>query len=356
MTATMFALPQQLKAQEAYVVKSKDGKTITFRYDKDKAKQKATGTVYEINATHSDKYGTYPAWTGTYENQNKTTTEVVFTKEFKNYQPASTKYWFFCLTEMTQIKGMENLNTSKVTNMSNMFNYCKKLKSIDVSKLNTDNVTDMSGMFLYCSEVSEFNFSNFNTEKVTDMSSMFSYCTGISALDLSNFKTANVKNMSNMFNGSYKLASLDITKFDTRNVTDMSNMFLYCSGLVTLDIANFNTAKVMNMESMFRGCDRITTIICNDKWTCGKSKEMFLGCTNLKGKVGYDRLKVDVAMASPEGYFTKKSATGISTTTASMDATIKAVYSTDGKLQTELQRGLNIVRMSDGTTRKVIKK
>ncbi|WP_051617644.1 BspA family leucine-rich repeat surface protein [Prevotella sp. HUN102] len=285
-------------------MKSKDGKTVTFRYDKDKAKQKAAGTVYEINATHSDKYDTYPTWTGTYEKENTTTTEVVFDKQFKNYQPTSTKYWFFSLTEMTQIKGLENLNTSKVTNMSNMFNYCKKLKSIDVSKLNTDNVTDMSGMFLYCSSVSVFNFSKFNTEKVTDMNSMF----------------------------------------------------LYCAGLVTLDIANFNTAKVMNMESMFRGCDRITTIICNDKWTCGKSKEMFLGCTNLKGKVGYDRLKVDVAMASPEGYFTKKSATGISATTASMDATIKAVYSTDGKLQTELQRGLNIVRMSDGTTRKVIKK
>lgn len=46
--------------------------------------------------------------------------------------------------------------------------------------------------------------------------------------------------------------------------------------------------------------------------------------------------------------------TGIGSAATATDATAVARYSTDGTLLTKPQRGVNIVRMSDGTTRKVI--
>ena len=84
---------------------------------------------------------------------------------------------------------------------------------------------------------------------------------------------------------------------------------------------------------------------------------MFENCTNLQGAVKYDASKVDVSMANPEtGYFTKKESTGVATATLNGDASIQAIYSIDGRRLNELQSGLNIVRMSNGTTQKILRK
>ena len=42
------------------------------------------------------------------------------------------------------------VDTSTVTNMSDMFNSCSSLTALDVSKFNTSNVTNMSNMFYSC--------------------------------------------------------------------------------------------------------------------------------------------------------------------------------------------------------------
>ena len=47
--------------------------------------------------------------------------------------------------------------------------------------------------------------------------------------------------------------------------------------------------------------------------------------------------------------------TGINYNTANKEVTIDAVYDLDGKRSNGTSRGLNIIRMSDGTTRKVMK-
>ena len=46
--------------------------------------------------------------------------------------------------------------------------------------------------------------------------------------------------------------------------------------------------------------------------------------------------------------------TGISEVITSGDATVKAIYTPDGRQLQKMQRGLNIVKMSDGTTKKVV--
>ena len=45
---------------------------------------------------------------------------------------------------------------------------------------------------------------------------------------------------------------------------------------------------------------------------------------------------------------------GVNTLEADANATIVAIYSVDGRFQSELQQGVNIVKMSDGTTRKIV--
>ena len=85
------------------------------------------------------------------------------------------------------------------------------------------------------------NVSNLDTSQVTNMSNMFYACMGLTSLDLSNFDTSQVTNMSDMFGGCMGLTSRDVSKWNTSKVTNMSNMFNYCTSLTSLVLSNFNT-------------------------------------------------------------------------------------------------------------------
>ena len=155
---------------------------------------------------------------------------------------------------------LSNFNTSNVTYMGRMFPWCSSLTSLDLSCFNTSNVMYMMSMFSYCTDLTNLDLSSFNTSKVTDMGSMFSYCTDLTNLDLSSFNTSSVTNMWNMFNGCSSLTSLDLSSFNTSRVTKMNAMFFGCSLLTILDVSNFNTSSVTNMWNMFNGCSSLTNL------------------------------------------------------------------------------------------------
>ena len=211
---------------------------------------------------------------------NGTIVHIVFDKSFSTYTPTSLRSFFKNLRKLETITGLEYLNTEKVTEMNNMFAFCLKLTSLDVT--------------------------NFNTKKVINMERMFADCKALTSLDVTNFNTVNVKNMMRMFTACKALTSLDVTNFNSENVTNMSYMFYNCSKLTSLDVTNFNTEKVTNMSFMFSGCSTLTTIYVNDKFVIDKvtnGSYMFDNCTNLKD---YAPSKKDHNYANYKtGYFTK---------------------------------------------------
>ncbi len=174
-------------------------------------------------------------------------------------------------------------DTSNVTNMSDMFNYCRSITSLDLSNLNTSNVTNMSGMFNYCISLASLDISNFDTSNVTDMSYMFSCCTHLTSLDVNNFNTSKVNTMENMFDSCSSLTSLDISNFDTSNVTDMIFMFSSCESLTSLDISNFDTSNVTNMNCMFFACISLTSLNLSNFNTSKVTSiaQMFYNCAAL---------------------------------------------------------------------------
>ena len=126
---------------------------------------------------------------------------------------------------LTSIVGLENLNTSNVTDMSDMFHGCESLSTIDLSHFNTSKVTNMSGMFHGCESLSTIDLSHFNTSKVTNMSGMFKGCKSLSTINLSHFNTSNVTYMGWMFSECKSLSTIDLSHFNTSKVTSMSGMF-----------------------------------------------------------------------------------------------------------------------------------
>ena len=150
---------------------------------------------------------------------------------------------------LQRIIGIEGFNTSKVTDMAYMFSKNTKLGTdnnypLDVSHFDTSNVTDMSHMFHNCTGLKSLDVSHFDTSNVINMSYMFYGCSSLTSLDVSHFDTSNVVHMSSMFNSCQKLETLDVTHFDTSNVTDMGGMFGYCYKLKDLDVTHFDTSNV----------------------------------------------------------------------------------------------------------------
>ena len=304
-------------------VKYADG-TLTFRCGYKKILGK---NEYELNSGEK-----LPKW---YTHDTEIS-KVVFEASFANARPTSCYAWFQDFKNLTQIEGIENLNTANVTDMSYMFKNCSNLAKLDVTHFNTAKVTTMNSMFTRCSNLAELDVTHFNTANVTNMYEMFNGCSNLVKLDITHFNTAKVTTMFGMFTRCSNLVELDVTHFNTAEVTDMSYMFYDCSNLAELDVTHFNTAKVTimngmfsgcsnlteldlthfntanvtNMYAMFFGCKSLTTIYVSDEFVITnitiKTYSLFFDCIKLKGAIGYNKSETNYKFANYKtGYFTK---------------------------------------------------
>ena len=264
-----------------------------------------------------NEYGIYglgakPDWV--WKNPNVTkVTKVVFDPAFANARPTNCYAWFNGCENLTNIEGIEYLNTSQVTDMHNMFYNCYHLQTTDFSGFDTRKVKDMSYMFHNCGSLKSLDISNFNTSEVTDMRGMFESCIGLTSLDLSHLNTSKVSVMASMFQSCINLLSVNLSGWDTRNVISMTRMFKRCHSLKTLDLSGFDTReKTCTMGDMFNTCKELTTIFVSDKFAVGTGDTgdgtMFQGCNKLKGANALDKDNPQTGIDNANyktGYFTK---------------------------------------------------
>lgn len=152
--------------------------------------------------------------------------------------------------------------------LANCFDSCKVLSSIPFpSGFDTSSVLDMTDMFNSCKNLCSIDLSTFDTGRVTSMRGMFYKCHSLSSIDLSTFDTSNVKDMRSMFFECSALSSLDLSSFNTARVKDMSEMFAGCSSLISLDLLSFDTSKTVTMQWMFDGCTKLRKVEYNSSET-----------------------------------------------------------------------------------------
>lgn len=336
----------QAKAQdvkEAYAVLNHDNNSLVFYCDS----EREVHTEGKYNSFDLNEDANMPAWSDFY------IATIEFDKSFEEARPTTTYHWIN--STVSNVIGLEYLNTSEVTNMGEMFRDCILLESIDLSHFNTSKVTNMYAMFYGCICLTELDVSKFDTSQVTEMTEMFtkcyllkeldvsnfktgnvlymqemfSYCTNLKRLDLRNFDTGKVLTMPFMFEGCTGLESIDMSKFNTSSLVNMNGMFHGCESLTSLDLSSFDTQEVSNMDHLFFNCNSLATIYVGDKWSTSNVDErysyfLFNGCEKLVGGAGtaysntpYDHLlyaRIDGGPSSETpGYFTYKKPSGIST-------------------------------------------
>ena len=186
------------------------GTTLTFYCDNMRSAR--PGSIYNLNTDGND---TEWETAGT----NTSVTKVVFDSSFANAVPTTTYAWFYGMTNLQSITGVEYLNTSNVTNMGWMFGRCSALTSLDLSTLNTANVTNMTTMFLGCSALTSIDLSSFNTANVTSMQQMFSNCSSLTTIYAGNeWNTDGVTNSNSMFEGCTSLVGGQGTTYNSYNL------------------------------------------------------------------------------------------------------------------------------------------
>lgn len=210
---------------------------------------------------------------------------------------------------LVDLKLPKNFITSKVTDISDMFNGCKSLTSLDLSGWDTSNITKINNLFknsgIKIIDISNWDLSNLNlnygiedvfmgsqceTIKLPNMNfgkdvkynfSELSYLKSFYAPELVN---TNITIVDDMFYNDKKLNYVDMHDWDFSNVTYMREMFGNCKELTTIDTSTWNVSKVTSMYNMFGGCSSLTSLDLSN-WDVSNVTSMndtFRGCSELK--------------------------------------------------------------------------
>ncbi len=156
-------------------------------------------------------------------------------------------YWCDYRADIKKIVFAEEGNAKVVAPASSagLLSSLENVVSIDFSGLDTSNVTNMSWMFQYCSSLQSFDLSGFDTSSVKYMNSMFQYCSSLQSLDLSGFDTSGVMNMSYMFDDCGKLEKIVVgDAWSTSAVAASIFMFDGCKSLVGGNGTEYDSAHV----------------------------------------------------------------------------------------------------------------
>lgn len=233
------------------------------------------------------------------------------------------------------------LDTSKVNDMSQMFNGCSSLTTLDLSSINTSNVTSMVEMFSGCTSLTSLNLSDLNMKKLQYVAHMFYECSSLKDVFISQEVTLNrlTNNLSKgdisyipktatiHYNGvEYKWqnskwaisnsnvpvlygevvdkskALPTITLNDEVNTPNLYTPFNIFhletwsnaaptsilinnkSNIKSLNKMQLDTSNITDMSNLFNGCSSLTTLDLS-KWNISNvtnMQNMFLGCSSLK--------------------------------------------------------------------------
>ena len=246
--------------------------------------------------------------------------------------------WAFCycsvLTSLTLPSG--------VTSIGNyVFFGCSGLTSLTLPSSVTS-IGDYA--FQDCSGLTSLTLPSGVTSIGNDA---FYGCSGLTSLTIPSGVTSIGKRA---FYGCSGLTSLTLPS----GVTSIGNYAFYgCRGLTSMTIPSGVTVIG---EGAFRGCSGLTSIYVYPENLPELESGIFSGCNAQNCTVYVPKGTYDDYKASEFGYFEKIvefDATGIDKVTTSTDAKEVSRYSVNGQRLSAPAKGLNIVKYSDGSVKKV---
>ena len=157
--------------------------------------------------------------------------------------------YLFVNSARKDFRGIETWDTSKVTNMSGMFQGAESFNQ-PIGNWNVSNVTDMSHMFESAHSFNQ-DIGNWDASRVANMSYMLS-CAGSFNQDIGNWDVSHVTNMQGMFADAFSF-NQDIGSWDVSKVIDMRSMFAGAEDF-NKDISHWKLSPMVDKTEMFEDC------------------------------------------------------------------------------------------------------
>ena len=132
--------------------------------------------------------------------------------------------------------------------------YIAGVNPLDITDIKIDGQLKLSGsvnfLFHGLTKLKTIEgLDNLDTSEVTDMSEMFSDSTMLLKLDLSNFNTVKVTRMYNMFHNCINLRYLDIHSFNMANTSNVAGMLLTLESLKVLKLGKDNKIGLSDFQN-----------------------------------------------------------------------------------------------------------
>lgn len=153
--------------------------------------------------------------------------------------------------DSTIIRFTENVKVKNCKDMFSGFAFVKEIVGLEL--VDTSDVSDFSNMFKAMLKLESLDISSFDLTKMSNASGMFSSLQALKSLDLTAFSNArSLNNLKSMFDGT-TINKLDITPIDFNGVSTVERMFYGCNMLRTLTgIESIDASTIDNFNEMFR--------------------------------------------------------------------------------------------------------
>ena len=170
---------------------------------------------------------------------------------------------------------LSSFDVSKATTFRSMFQECHALETLDLGTFNAAAVTGngLKNMFRDCYSLKEADLSNVDFAKVTDISNMFSYCRSLESVVLpEEADMKNVTNMSYMFMGCSSLKTIDLSGVTTSTkLSRAESVFGICESLEYADLSGLNITNVSYFSDFMHGCEKLTTLVLGENFYTPKN-------------------------------------------------------------------------------------
>ena len=190
---------------------------------------------------------------------------IEFPNSFNIQKVEDISFMFHQCFSLSSIKFPSSFSKNNLKNICYLFAKCYKLTKADLSNLMTENVKDMSFMFDDCVNLETLliNPDKFKTKKVTIMCNMFENCKKLKSIDLTSFDAGNVSFANSMFNECHQLEEIDLSKMKISEKANISHMFNKCENLKKINLSSFSITNKNTMNNMFDNLKNIKEIVVN---------------------------------------------------------------------------------------------
>lgn len=206
-----------------------------------------------------------------------------------------------------------NINTSDKTSISSLFDGCSYM--IAYLPLDTHNVESMAATFRRCYALGKIN--DMNTSKVTTMLNIFNNCLNIRSIP----NTITTENVTDLGGFIYMCPLIEeIHELDTRKVTSFQNSFTGCTSLRIIPHLDFDS--ITNMTTPFSDCTKLVFMSIHNVGKSSLESYNFSGATNWGVGSKENRQSLVDSLLT---YSYDRAANGLPTATIKLSSTTKGL-------------------------------